>query len=50
VSIHLFRRDELIEVLAFPAPARSDTCDLMLLESVPETVLDARARWLAGVA
>ncbi len=50
VSIHLFRRDELIQVLAFPAPARSDTCDLMLLESVPETVLDARARWLAGVA
>jgi predicted metalloprotease with PDZ domain len=50
VKVHLFRRDELIEVLAFPAQARADTCDLMLLESVPETVLDARARWLAGLA
>lgn len=49
VRIHLFRRDELIEVLAIPAPARSDTCDLMLLDAVPPPVLEARTRWLASV-
>jgi predicted metalloprotease with PDZ domain len=50
VRVHLFRRDELIEVLAVPAPARADTCDLMLLEAVPPRVLEARTRWLASVA
>jgi predicted metalloprotease with PDZ domain len=49
VRMHLFRRDELIEVLAIPAPARSDTCDLMLLDEVPPEVLEARTRWLASV-
>ncbi|EGV19614.1 M61 family metallopeptidase [Thiocapsa marina] len=50
VRVHLFRRDELIEVLAVPAPARPDTCDLMLLDAVPPQVLEARTRWLASVA
>lgn len=48
VRVHLFRRDELIEVLAVPVPARSDTCDLMLLDAVPPEVLEARTRWLAS--
>lgn len=50
VAIHLFRRDELVELLAFPEAARLDTCDLMLLESVSDAVLQARSRWLASVA
>ncbi|UHD18162.1 M61 family metallopeptidase [Thiocapsa bogorovii] len=49
VRLHLFRRDELIEVLAIPAPARFDTCDLMLLDGVSPQVLEARTRWLASV-
>ncbi|MFB1485618.1 MULTISPECIES: M61 family metallopeptidase [unclassified Thiocapsa] len=49
VRVHLFRRDELIEVLAVPTPARSDTCDLMLMDAVPPEVLEARTRWLASV-
>jgi predicted metalloprotease with PDZ domain len=48
VSVHLFRRDELLEVLAFPALATSDTCDLMLLESAPAEALEARSGWLAS--
>jgi predicted metalloprotease with PDZ domain len=48
VSVHLFRRDELLEVLAFPALATSDTCDLMLLESAPAEALEARTDWLAS--
>jgi predicted metalloprotease with PDZ domain len=48
VAIHLFRRDELIEVLAFPAPAQPDTCDLMLVVSSSDQVLQARSRWLAS--
>jgi predicted metalloprotease with PDZ domain len=48
LPIHLFRRDELIELRAFPRPARVDTCDLMPLESVSESVLRAREHWLAS--
>ncbi len=50
VLVHLFRRDELLEVLVRPAPARADTCDLMLLESAPEALRQARSRWLASRA
>ncbi|WP_296804851.1 PDZ domain-containing protein [Thiocapsa sp.] len=49
VRVHLFRRDELMEVRAFPGPARSDTCDLMLLDAVSPEVLEARTHWLASV-
>lgn len=48
VSLHLFRRDELMRVEARPLPARADTCELMLLDTVAESVVAARAHWLAG--
>ncbi|NCA69734.1 MAG: M61 family peptidase [Sphingobacteriia bacterium] len=48
ISVHLFRRDELLELRAFPEPAQADTCDLMLVESVSDSVASARARWLTG--
>ncbi len=50
VTIHLFRRDELLTLTAHPHPARDDTCELMLTHSAPESVVQARAAWLASVA
>jgi predicted metalloprotease with PDZ domain len=48
VRVHVFRRDELIELRAHPRPAAADTCELMLLDTVPEPVARARAAWLAS--
>lgn len=49
VRLHLFRRDELMSVVAQPLPPRDDTCELMLLESVSEEITQARAAWLVSV-
>jgi predicted metalloprotease with PDZ domain len=50
--VHVFRRDELMALTVFPAPARPDTCELMLCdptsEPLSESILEARSRWLAG--
>ena len=48
VRVHVFRRDELMELSARPRPAAADTCELMLLDTVPEPVAQARAAWLAS--
>jgi predicted metalloprotease with PDZ domain len=52
LAVHVFRRDELMKLTAFPAPGRPDTCDLMLVdpmsEPVSEAILEARSSWLAS--
>ncbi len=50
VRIHVFRRDELLELLAHPRPAAADTCELMLLDPVSQAQAQARSAWLAGLA
>ncbi|WP_295451153.1 peptidase M61 [uncultured Thiodictyon sp.] len=50
VRLHLFRRDELLELVASPRPAAADTCELMLLAAAPEAAVQARAAWLASGA
>jgi len=46
VSIHAFRRDELIEVRARPQPAPLDTCELVLIADAPPAAAERRAAWL----
>lgn len=48
MRIHVFRRDELLELTAQPMPASADTCDLLLIDTVPEGVARRRSSWLAG--
>lgn len=48
LRLHVFRRDELLELTARPLPAAADTCELMLADSAPESVVRARSAWLAG--
>lgn len=50
VRLHLFRRDELLELVASPRPAAADTCDLMLLDPAPEAAVRARTAWFASLA
>jgi predicted metalloprotease with PDZ domain len=50
LRLHVFRRDEIMELTAYPRPAVADTCVLMLLDSTPESHACARAAWLAGPA
>jgi predicted metalloprotease with PDZ domain len=48
VRLHLFRRDELLELVAQPRPAPADTCELMLLEPASASQALARAAWLSS--
>ncbi|MTW19768.1 M61 family metallopeptidase [Allochromatium palmeri] len=50
VVLHVFRRDELLTLTAHPLPAPEDTCELSLLDDVPEAVKQARAHWLSSVS
>lgn len=50
VVLHAFRRDELLTLTAHPEPAPEDTCELSLLDDVPESVKQARAAWLSSVS
>ena len=54
MRVHVFRRDELLELTAWPLPAAADTCELCLADPVPEPVpkpvARARAAWLASLA
>ncbi|MGE5152446.1 MAG: M61 family metallopeptidase [Bdellovibrio bacteriovorus] len=50
MRLHLFRRDELLELTARPLPAVADTCELRLCATAPEGVLRARSAWLSGAA
>ncbi|BCU08141.1 M61 family metallopeptidase [Allochromatium tepidum] len=49
VVLHVFRRDELLTLTAHPEPAPEDTCELRLMDDVPEAVKQARAHWLSSV-
>jgi predicted metalloprotease with PDZ domain len=49
LRLHLFRRDELLELMVNPRPAAADTCELMLLDQPPEEALRARSAWLASL-
>ena len=48
VRLHLFRGDELQELVAHPQPAIADTCELMLVDPVSERLARARESWLSG--
>ena len=48
LRLHLFRRDELMELRARPRPAVADTCELMLADPLSEQVVRARDAWLTG--
>lgn len=48
VRLHVFRRDELLELTAEPRPALANTWELMLMESLPESLERARTAWLSG--
>jgi predicted metalloprotease with PDZ domain len=50
LRLHVFRRDELLELTARPRPAVADTCELRLCETVPEGVARARSAWLSAGA
>jgi predicted metalloprotease with PDZ domain len=50
VRLHLFRGDEILEVIAQPLPPESDTCELGLAESPSESALASRAAWLSAGA
>jgi predicted metalloprotease with PDZ domain len=50
VVLHVFRRDELLTLTVHPEPAQADTCELSLLDAVPDAVKQARAAWLASVS
>lgn len=50
VRLHVFRRDELLELTAQPLPALADTCDLRLVETVSDDLARRRSTWLAGHA
>jgi predicted metalloprotease with PDZ domain len=48
VVLHVFRRDELLTLTAHPEPASEDTCELSLVDEVPDRVKQARTAWLAS--
>lgn len=50
VSLHLFRRDELVTVTLTPAEPPRDTCHLALDEQAPDAVSARRRQWLLGRA
>lgn len=50
LRLHIFRRDELLELTAYPQPAAADTCELKLAEMPTESALRARASWLASAS
>lgn len=48
VTVHAFRRDELMTFEVHPRAPTSDTCELSLLLDVPKEALRRRAAWLGG--
>lgn len=49
LSLHLFRRDELLALEVCPEPAEPDTCELCLLAEADAHQQAARAAWLASL-
>ena len=50
LTIHAFRRDELMTFTAVPEPAPADTCELCLSAEAAAEALKWRKRWLGGAA
>ncbi len=50
VTVHAFRRDELMTFQVTPAPAPADVCELRLYPGAPVEVLERRRAWLASLA
>ncbi len=48
VSVHAFRRDELMVFEVRPEPAPADTCELKWLPQPPEPALRRRSEWLGS--
>jgi predicted metalloprotease with PDZ domain len=48
ITVHAFRRDELMTFALMPRPAPADTCELRLDPEAAEDVLAARCAWLAS--
>ncbi|MCW8945451.1 MAG: PDZ domain-containing protein [Sedimenticola sp.] len=46
VTIHAFRRDELMVFDVTPLPAINDTCDLWVKQDVDKAILARRASWM----
>jgi predicted metalloprotease with PDZ domain len=49
LTVHAFRRDELMTFEVTPDAAPADTCELRLIEDADEEVLARRKAWLASV-
>ena len=49
LTLHVFRRDELLTLTAAPQPAPADTCELSFVSTPAAPVQQARAAWLASV-
>jgi len=49
LTVHAFRRDELMTFEVTPDAAPADTCELRLIEDADEDVLARRKAWLASV-
>jgi predicted metalloprotease with PDZ domain len=48
LTVHAFRRDELMTFEVTPAPAPADTCELCLSADAPVEILARRAAWLGS--
>jgi predicted metalloprotease with PDZ domain len=46
IALHVFRRDELLQLELRPEPAPQDICELYLLPNAPDAAVRARAAWL----
>ena len=50
VSIHLFRRDELMQFMVKPQPAPDDTCRFRLPDDLDRQTRERQQAWLGGHA
>ena len=50
LSVHAFRRDELMEFKVELQQAPTDTCVLQLMDNADESVRARRDAWLAGIS
>jgi predicted metalloprotease with PDZ domain len=50
ITVHAFRRDELLEFEVTPLPAAADTCRLYLPSDINTAVRERQQQWLSGHA
>jgi hypothetical protein len=48
--LHVFRRDELMIFDVIAQQSKPDTCELWMMDDMPEDVLAARSSWLSQTA